>query len=108
VGGREPDGRGPGAVRTRLIFRADGTYTFVVNGQDSDPHGHKFTLNPKADPPEIDFAPREKPAYFGVFNLEKETLTLCVNPAGDPRPTAFESAADSKTTLYVLKRASKD
>jgi uncharacterized protein (TIGR03067 family) len=96
------------AVRTRLVFRADGTYTFVVNGQDADPHGHKFKLNPKADPAEIDFVPREKPEYLGVFKIEKDALTLCVNPAGDARPTAFESAAESRTTLYVFKRAGKD
>jgi uncharacterized protein (TIGR03067 family) len=96
------------AVHTRLVFRADGTYTFVVNGQDPDPDGHKFKVNPKTDPAEIDFEPREKPAYLGVFKIEKETLTLCINPAGDPRPTTFESAAGSKTTLYVFRRASKE
>ena len=96
------------AVPTRLVFRADGTYTFVVNGQDPDPDGHKFKVNPKTDPAEIDFEPREKPAYPGVFKIEKDTLTVCINPAGDARPTTFESAAGSKTTLYVLKWASKD
>jgi uncharacterized protein (TIGR03067 family) len=96
------------AVRTRLVFRADGTYTFVVNGQDTDPHGHTVKLNPKADPAEIDFVPRDRPTYLGVFKVDKDTLTLCTNPAGESRPTAFESAADSRTTLYVFKRASRD
>jgi uncharacterized protein (TIGR03067 family) len=93
---------------TRLIFRPDGTYTFVVNGQDPDPHGHKFTLNAKGDPAEIDFIPREKPAYLGVFKIEKDTLTLCHTRAGDARPDKLESPAGSRADLYVFRRATKN
>jgi uncharacterized protein (TIGR03067 family) len=92
----------------RLVFRANGEYTWVINGQDADPYGHKYTLNAKGDPAEIDFIPREKPPYLGVFKIEKDTLTLCHTRAGGARPTAFESAAGSTSELYVFRRVTKN
>ncbi len=92
----------------RLVFRANGEYTWVINGTDADPHGHKFTLNAKGDPAEIDFVPREKPAYLGVFKVEKDTQTLCHTRAGDARPTKLESPAGSRADLYVFRRAPKN
>jgi uncharacterized protein (TIGR03067 family) len=92
----------------KLVFRADGTYTWVFEGRDPDPDGHAFRVNQKAEPAEIDFVPREKPQYLGVFKIEKDTLTLCFNPAGTERPTSFESPAGSRTSLYVWRRIPKD
>ena len=93
---------------TRLVFRPDGTYTWVINGQDADPDGHRYTLNPKADPAEIDFIPREKPIYLGVFKIERDTLTLCHTRAGNARPTALESPAGARAELYVFRRVTKN
>ena len=41
----------------------------------------------------------------GIIVLDGDTLKLCYNPMGGDRPTAFESTADNKNHLIVLKRA---
>ncbi|HVK11564.1 MAG TPA: TIGR03067 domain-containing protein [Gemmataceae bacterium] len=99
---------GVAADGVRLVFRPDGTYTWRLGDHDADPFGHKFSVNPKTDPAEIDFAPREKAPYLGVFKIDKDRLTLCYTLAGNPRPTAFEAPAGTRSLLYVFRRATKD
>ena len=41
---------------------------------------------------------------LGIFKLEGNTLTLCVNDEGGPRPSKFESTKGSKVSLVVLQR----
>ncbi len=42
---------------------------------------------------------------LGIYKLESERLTLCVNDAGKERPTAFALKEGTKISLFVLKRA---
>jgi uncharacterized protein (TIGR03067 family) len=43
----------------------------------------------------------------GIIALKGDELTFCYDPEGKTTPKAFESKADSKLHLFVLKRAKK-
>jgi hypothetical protein len=40
-----------------------------------------------------------------IFSIQGGTLTYCVAPPGQPRPTDFVTAEGDEYTLVVLKRA---
>ncbi len=40
----------------------------------------------------------------GIYSLQGDTLHICYTMPGEPRPTAFESAAGSKAYLIIWKR----
>ena len=44
---------------------------------------------------------------LGVYKLEGDTLKVCMGGFGKKRPTEFKAKADSKQSMYVLKREMK-
>jgi len=62
-----------------------------------------FVINPSVSPKEID----QGWGGRGIYQLDGDTLTLCVS-SGSERPTTFDSSAAPSTTLTVLKRAEPD
>jgi uncharacterized protein (TIGR03067 family) len=64
-----------------------------------------FTLNPKADPKQIDLdrgGPDGK--ALGIYSIGTDELKLCYAEPGAERPAKFESSAGSRVFLLVLKR----
>jgi hypothetical protein len=43
--------------------------------------------------------------YFGIYDLDGDTLKVCFNMDHDPRPKEFKSARKSRFLLLTLKRA---
>jgi uncharacterized protein (TIGR03067 family) len=64
-----------------------------------------FTLNPKADPKQIDLdrgGPDGK--ALGIYSVGKDELKVCYAEPGADRPAKFESAVGGRSFLLLLKR----
>lgn len=88
----------------KIRFTADSMVTSAM-GRDS---AADYQLNPAAQPAHIDLTSngRTKP---GIYDLQGDTLRICVSEATDERPTAFDSQPDSVNDLVmILKRVKPD
>jgi uncharacterized protein (TIGR03067 family) len=66
----------------------------------------KIKLDPSRSPKEIDIKIGELPDALGIYELDKDTLKLCMaNHKDVPRPTKFETKPGSEWLLVVLKRS---
>jgi len=68
----------------------------------------KYKLDPKEQPKAIDTTheldPGKPIVQLGVYSLEGDTLTLCLEAAGKPRPASVASQAGDTRNVFVLKR----
>lgn len=71
-----------------------------------------FNINVEAQPHEIDIefiaGPEAGNWNYGIFRLEGDTLDICLDLNGKPRPTKFGSNAGSGHAYETLKRTSTD
>jgi uncharacterized protein (TIGR03067 family) len=61
-----------------------------------------FELDTTQSPRRIDFV-RGKARQLGIYELDGDSLKLCVGPADD-RPTEFKTKPRADHSLFVLKR----
>ncbi len=83
----------------KLEFAGD---KIIAHGGPKPDEG-RFTLRPKGRPKEIDLVRGDK-VYPGIYELQGDVLTLCINDPGQERPTEFKTAAGSEQVLLVLRR----
>jgi RNA polymerase sigma factor (sigma-70 family) len=84
---------------------ADDRWTMSVAGVQLPPR--PYALDPSQEPKAIDFSMAEGKVVLGIYRLDGNSLTLCVNQnsAGGKRPTAFRTQSeDAMVTLWVLER----
>jgi len=77
---------------------------------DGDKKGRTvaYTVNPKADPKQIDLAAGgDGKKARGIYSVTKDALKVCYGEPGAERPTKFESGAGGRAFLLVLKRATE-
>jgi uncharacterized protein (TIGR03067 family) len=70
---------------------------------------HRFEVDPSTKPKTIRLVRMEgdKPEAaraHGCYQLDGDTLTICLGPESMPRPTAFETKPKSQQELYKFKR----
>jgi uncharacterized protein (TIGR03067 family) len=87
--------------KTKFEIPGEPGQTFVM--------GYKLdgTKNPATIDITIDDAPIKEAigtTSKGIVSVDGDTMKLCYNPGGD-RPKTFESTAENKMHLFVLKRA---
>ena len=97
-----------GDVGFKAVFTAD-TLTFQRDKQE--PRQMKYKLDSTQKPKVIDTThetdPGEPILQLGVYSLDGDTLKLCLESAGKPRPAKLETKPQDTSILFVLKRAKK-
>jgi uncharacterized protein (TIGR03067 family) len=67
-----------------------------------------FTLGVSAEPKTIDYiltaGANQGEAQQGIYRLEGDQVTFCFAPPGQPRPTAFASAAGEALTVWKRQK----
>jgi uncharacterized protein (TIGR03067 family) len=89
------------------------TLEFDKNGKNlvftkgSETKKGTFTLNPAGKPKEIDIKPDDENKTFeGVYQIEKDKMTLCLAPdAGDGRPSELALKDGKNYVLIIMERA---
>jgi uncharacterized protein (TIGR03067 family) len=91
------------AKKMEIIIKGD-KYTFKVAGEEQEQGSIK--LDPAAKPKTIDLkitsGMDKGKSQAGVYELEKDTLKICLPPPGKDRPKALEGKGAN--SLYVFKR----
>ena len=99
----KPDNPPPGATWTFTADRKSVLKFGGLVGLDTT-----YEADPTRAPATVDVAagPQGK-ALKGIYQVEKDTLTLCLVEGDRDRPTAFASPAGSKVVLITLTRVKK-
>jgi uncharacterized protein (TIGR03067 family) len=87
-----------------IVFTGDKiTVSGLVRGEKDTGVEGTFKLDPAAKPKTIDINLTNKEDALGIYELDGDTLKLCVvEAANNERPTEF--AGKNKQVLMVLKR----
>jgi len=107
AGGKDESELGAGA---RFTFTEDGKFLMKQKDRDEREEG-KYKVDPKKDPAEIEFEGRrgkKDSPILGIYKLDGDSLTLCINGGENARPTKFESPEGSQNILMTFKRAKKE
>src|SRR5262249_19752628 len=72
-------------------------------------HNVTFAIDPSASPKQVTDTIGERPdagkQNLGIYRVDGDMLTYCVEQVGKERPTAFESKPGSGYTLRVFRHA---
>jgi uncharacterized protein (TIGR03067 family) len=104
--------RAPPGDELTYTFTKEGQWIIRRGGKESVSPNRAYTVEPDARPPRIEMMTDKTRADLtgrsGIYKVEGDTATICVAPAQQPRPTAFESTIENRHVIYVLKRKKKD
>jgi uncharacterized protein (TIGR03067 family) len=90
----------------KAIFKDD-TITITTGGQDKP--ASKFKLDPKKKVKTIDITAGEKEETMqGIYELDGDTLKVCLVAPGKDRPTEFGTKEGEAATLIKFKRDKKE
>lgn len=110
---RERDGKADPADAIKDIVVVNTGNKFELKGGPSAVGATKgsFVIDATKKPKHMDRTPADGPqkdkTLLCIYELDGDTLKLCVAPAGKERPTEFSSKAGSGHILSVFKREKK-
>jgi uncharacterized protein (TIGR03067 family) len=71
----------------------------------------EFTIDAQQSPKAIDYVitagPNKGKTQYGIYEMDGNTLRVCMSAPGEPRATQFHSARGDKRTFTVWKRSGK-
>jgi len=110
VGGEE-NGKAvalPAGVEMASVFTAT-EYSLLFNGQAKEKG--TFKLDASASPKALEFtitdgADKGK-TQLGIYELNGDTLRLCIAKPGTPRPTSFKTTQGGNAELFTLQRVKR-
>lgn len=92
-----PDGQ---KLDAQIVFNAE-SMKMVMDGRTNE---GAFSLDPSTSPKSIDLTENGQ-TKLGIYDLQGDTLRICISEKTDARPTAFDSQPDSPNDLiFLLKR----
>ena len=97
-------------VKGRTVFFGANVFVFLRGGK---PHqAGAAQLDPGKSPRTVNLSVKEGEGkdgvMLGIYALEGDTLTLCLDPQGQSRPKDFKPEADAGFTLVTLKKTKPD
>jgi uncharacterized protein (TIGR03067 family) len=99
---KTPPKKGP---ITKLVYEGN---KWLVKVGDKTVATGTFKVDPTKSPKEIDIMDESgmtnARTKLAIYELDGDTYTYCIAPAGKPRPTEFTSKAGSGHALIVSKR----
>lgn len=99
----EGEDQPPPGVTIKFNFSKDGKLAIELGDQMREKGGYK--LDPSKKPKAIDITDPEGDAGLGIYELDGDTLKIClVDDKNAARPTEFK-VTGKKTMLFTLKRA---
>lgn len=107
VGGREIPKPRDGMT---YDYMADGNYLTRKDGVESKGTRRGYKIDTTKVPAELDFdaGPAGKPIWVpGIFKIEGDTLTVCVDAGTGKRPTSFEPMKGDRVSVTVFTRVKK-
>jgi uncharacterized protein (TIGR03067 family) len=92
-------------IKTRKLTTKGDKYTLKVGDETVE---GTIDINPTKKPKTIDVKPTsgndKGKTLLGIYELDGDSLKICVAPPGKDRPTAFSTAAEDGKVLVVYKR----
>ena len=92
-------------IKTRKLTTKGDKYTLKVGDETVE---GTIDINPTKKPKTIDVKPasgsNKGKTLLGIYELDGDSLKICLAPPGKDRPTAFSTAAEDGQQLVVYKR----
>jgi uncharacterized protein (TIGR03067 family) len=102
------DGKTEDAEKLKTRTFLVGADAFLVRQDGKIVQAGKLRLDPERKPKtfsgEVQAGDPKGATLLGIYELDKDTLKFCYDPAGNERPKEFKSEAKSGTIYAVLKR----
>jgi uncharacterized protein (TIGR03067 family) len=83
-----------------LTIKGDKWSVKIPGGEDKG----TIKIDSSKKPKEINFTSESGAERQSIYDLDGDTLKVCVSEPGGNRPTEFDSKAGSPTMYFVLKR----
>jgi uncharacterized protein (TIGR03067 family) len=78
--------------------------TFVTYAPDGKPWSAPFTLNPGADPKELDLLTKGQGPIRQIYRFDGDKLIFAMGGPGQPRPTGFKTTPDTSFIVATCVR----
>jgi uncharacterized protein (TIGR03067 family) len=93
-------------IKGELVFK-ENKYSYTAG--DGQAGAGTFKLDPSKKPKQLDAVPSEGDAkgqtFEEIYEIDGDSLKLCLALPGTKRPTDFKSEAGSLHMLFIYKRA---